>query len=155
MADEVKGLIGGIRLAYGAVGVVTTVVALATDRVVAILNVFGIAGVVMLVVGIGTWNSMEAGQPYQRVKWSAIAMGAAGLVAAFLMAVGRPMDENEKSFGILTFIGVANVIVFAGLLSLGLSYAQAAKRKTCPDCANQVLAAARKCQYCGYLFSEA
>ena len=67
------------------------------------------------------------------------------------------MDEGEKQFGLLTFIGLANVVVYAGVLSLGLSHlkrrGQRAK-KICPECANEVLQAAAKCQYCQYRFDS-
>ena len=36
-----------------------------------------------------------------------------------------------------------------------LAVSSAAETKRCPDCAEQVLAAARKCRYCGYRFDGA
>ncbi|WP_375430699.1 zinc ribbon domain-containing protein [uncultured Friedmanniella sp.] len=152
---ELSGLIGGIRLAYGVVGVVTTLAALATNRSIAVLNTMGVAGVVMLVVGGSVWQGSSAADDYSRVRNTAIAMSAAGAIAGLLMFFGRPLDENEKAFGLLTFIGVVNVIAYASLLSLGLAHLKkraGPAKKVCPECANEVLAAARKCQFCQYRF---
>ena len=55
-----------------------------------------------------------------------------------------------------TFIGIAVLVFYAFTAAVGwkrLARPEAA-RKTCPDCANSVLAAARKRQHCGYRFSD-
>jgi ribosomal protein S27AE len=130
------------------------VVALATDQTIAVLNYFGVAGVVMLVAGIGTYLAYEGTPPLGQLKYASLAMSGTGVVAALLMFFGRPMDEAEKAFNILTIIGVVNVVVMAGLLSLYLEHFSKSltKQKKCPECANTVLAEARKCQFCHYKF---
>jgi hypothetical protein len=159
MNEELKGVVGGIRLICGLVGGATTLAAVVTNQTVAILNAFGVAGVIMLLVAGSTWHYYETdgwgdGTQLGRVKYTFIAMLASGVVASLLMFFGRPMDEAEKAPGLLTAIGVMNVVVIAALVSLGLGHLSKSlsKRKKCPECANEVLFEARKCQFCQHRF---
>jgi hypothetical protein len=153
--DELKGLVGGLRLAFAGVGVITTLAAIATEQGVVILNTIGVAGLGMVVIGGYVWVSSKASDPLKPVRNTALAVSVTGLIGALLFFTGRPLDEEEKEPGFLTVLGVLTVIMCATLLSLGLSYYKrqnAPKMKQCPECANEVLAEARKCQYCQHRF---
>jgi hypothetical protein len=68
---------------------------------------------------------------------------------------GRPLDEDERAFNILTILGGISLVIGALILSPLAKRILEPPRKICPDCANSVLAAARKCQYCNYRFDIA
>lgn len=158
MIDQLGKLIGGIRLVWAVIGVVTAVVALATAQTVAILNAIGVAGFAAAMGGGAVWAVSGGSPEFTRVRNAAIGMTLGFLLGFFLMFIGRPLDENEKQFGPLTFIGIVVLIAYGTLLSAGLSFIKRKAEpatKVCPECANKVLAAAAKCQYCQYRFDGA
>lgn len=76
------------------------------------------------------------------------------LVFGGVFLLGRPLDEDEKALGLLTFVGGA-YLFFVAFLAVTAGPLLGGPRKTCPDCANKVLTEARKCQHCGYRFDAA
>jgi hypothetical protein len=158
----VTGLVGGVRLLLGAIGLISTISGLINDSVVAALNTAGVIGLPALVIcGWPVLAMLFGGQhsnhdPESSFKTALITSLVVTAIAAVAFLAGRPMDENELQFGLLTIMGIAVTLMFAVLASAGWKYALKGRQppqKTCPDCANTVLTAARKCQYCGYRFN--
>jgi hypothetical protein len=140
----------------GVVGAYVLLSGFVNASVVAALNSAGVVGVVVLVFGIGAWMSGDDSDRLSRIRNTCWVVGIATVVAGLLFLFGRPMDEKEKQPGLLTVIGVISVLALATLVTLAWREVQKSggpKKKKCEDCANMVLAEARKCQYCGYRFN--
>jgi len=84
----------------------------------------------------------------------AAAVSAALYAGLFLDAAERGSEANQ-SFG---FAQLAAIILGAGasvIIWQEVEWQRNRTRKQCPDCAHEVLAAARKCEHCGYRFDLA
>lgn len=103
----------------------------------------------------------------------AILLGLAGLAYALFVGLDRGANlrycavlepsvctTEKPGLGIYA-LGLAGLLAAAGGFglrrdSLGYDWAdQEATHKQCPDCAEEVLAAARVCRFCGHEFAEA
>jgi hypothetical protein len=156
LATSAKSAVGASRLLLGGVGVITTIAGLVNTSTVAALNTAGVIGVGALVIGGGVYLSGNDGvnTPEQRsahARTTLFVMLGVSAVFGLLLLIGRPLDEDEKAAGLLTVIGCA-YLFFCAFLAVSAGPLFGPEHKTCPDCANNVLAAARKCQHCGYRF---
>jgi hypothetical protein len=120
---------GAMRGLGAFIGLASAIVGLADSSVVVALNTLG------LIVGPGLMLGIVA-----------------VLCAIGFFAFGRPLDQEERDPNVLTFLGGASLVAGALLLAMLRQLMQPAKQ-TCPECANSVLATARKCQSCGYRFT--
>lgn len=155
MFEGLNGIVRGFRLLVGALGLVTMAVGLMNQSTVVALNTIGVVGLAGLVIGGGTYFSSDGGDQLSRARTTLIAMVITTAISTLLFVFGRPFDENEKQFGLLSFVGAAALAFYAYVAAAGWHHfvqATAPQTKQCPDCAQQVLAAARKCQHCGYRF---
>jgi hypothetical protein len=158
--SSIAGLVAGMRLLFAAVGVFTTIAGLATQSTVVALNSAGVIGLAGLVIGGGFYISMrdETNTPeeqIQRVKVTLIVLAIVTPLSAFLFfVVGEGLREEESGVNLLTIMGLVTLIFYAFIAAAGwkMILPEIQDTKTCPDCANQVLQAARKCQHCGYRF---
>jgi Uncharacterised protein family UPF0547. len=133
----------------GLIGAISTIAGLFKGDPVYILTAAGYVGMAALlpaciVGGIGV--SPERQLP------AAIGCIAFGVVALLLGGLRR---DETASFNLLSALGIA-VIVGVFLLTVSAynewQKQQAPAHKTCPDCANVILDAARVCEHCGYRF---
>lgn len=160
MSSSISGLVTGMRALFAAVGVFTTIAGLATQSTVVALNSAGVIGLAGLVIGGIFYFSMrdDIDKPedqIQRVKVTLIILAIVTPLSAFLFfVVGEGLREEESGVNLLTIMGLATLLFYAFIASIGwkLILPQVQDTKACPDCANQVLQAARKCQFCGYRF---
>ncbi len=137
------------------VGAVATLSGIVSSSVVAAVNTVGVVGVGALVIGGGVWWEYSDGDQAGRVRATCWAVGLTAAILGLLNALGRPLDEDERAPNLLTVIGVISIFGLALLVTLAWREIQASsepERKKCPDCANLVLAEARKCQHCGFVF---
>ena len=81
------------------------------------LTLSAFVGLASLVIGGGTWGSSSSENRMDRIRNTAWAIGITTAVSGIALALGRPLDENEKAAGLLTVIGVAFVF---GVLTLGV-----------------------------------
>lgn len=156
MADNPLGLAKGALLGLGTfLGLVSTVTGLASASMVAALNTLGVLGFGTFFVGLIAWSVYDGRPDNERIKAAATAtLIGAVVVAVLYFVIGRPLDESERQFNILSFMGIATLLGGAFVVASVNRTFQPAK-KTCPECANEVLAAARRCQYCGHRFDHA
>lgn len=141
----------------GAVGVVTTISGLISHSTIVALNTAGVIGVGSLVFGGGAFLSGPKSTPDERAttaRNALLTMVVASVVCGAVFLSGRGLDEKESQANVLTVIGAANIL-FCAFLAVSARSLLESDTKGCPDCANRVLSAARKCQYCGYRFDGA
>jgi uncharacterized membrane protein len=159
MADTSKpAALAAIQGVIGVIGAVTLIAGAVNRSVIAAVNTVGVLGVVGLTVGVTTWASSNSTDRRGQVRTTCIAVGIAALIGGIAFIAGRPMDESEKTSKLLTVIGGISIIGIALLVTLAwreVSQAKQPATKKCPDCANQVLAEARKCQFCAFRFDGA
>jgi hypothetical protein len=136
----------------GLIGLASGVAGLATGSVANGLNMLGVIGVGTLVVGGMTYASSDS------ARTTVMASGATAGVAAILFFAGGGLQSYEEGFNLLTVVGIATVVaavVLAAAMQKEYAAAKlAADTKTCPDCANRVKQAARRCQHCNHVFSS-
>jgi hypothetical protein len=141
----------------GAIGLVATIAGLATASAVVALNTIGVICMPALVIGGVLFYSMRDDEPLARLKVTLVAVAIVSALAAIAFLAGRGLDEDERTFNFLTFLGIASILLVTYLLTAGWHQwlkSQQPAQKVCPDCANTVLGAATKCQFCGYRFNE-
>jgi hypothetical protein len=142
----------------GGIGAVSAISGIAGSSAVIALNTIGILGSGSLIGAGLRWR--EGGSLPEKVKASSSQAGFGFAVCAFLYfgskaAGNRSFDFIGPTFGFFTILGIVWIVGAVVLASLIWEYQvrePPPERKTCPDCANEVLVAARKCQYCGYRF---
>jgi Uncharacterised protein family UPF0547 len=133
----------------GAVAAASTIAALAKGSFVYWLTAAGYVGFLAVAVGscVGVFMKEE--------DWWIAGLIGAVVGAICLWAFPLTAEENADEFNLLSALGIVFVI---GAFVLGVSEYEDRRKlaapamKTCPDCAREVLAAARKCEYCGYRF---
>lgn len=157
MLEGVSGVVRGFQLLLGAFGVYTTLQAVINESVVVAINTAGVVGLGGLVVGAMVYfNDLPPKENVaartQHLKVTLITIAVITAVAGLLFLAGRPLDESERAFSILTVVGIAVLLFYAYMASTGAEVLLKEPRRRCPECANEVLAAARKCQHCGYRF---
>jgi len=141
-----------------ALGCLSTFIGFAKYGSVPALNTIGVVGFFGLFLGgVIVFSSDFAEDLWTRLIWGLTVAAVVIPLSGLLFLFGRPLDEDERTFNILTIMGV--VTLGALLLAIGMTWQEWVKRnqpatKTCPDCANHVLAAARKCQHCGFRFDS-
>ena len=141
---------GGLLL--GGLGAVATITGLATASAVVALNTIGVIGLGTAFVAAGAYSINDDKPDHERIRNTLVATAIGAVVLAVIyFAFGRPLDANERQFNVLSFMGIAVLLGSAMLLALAKTLFEPAQ-KACPDCANSVLAAAKKCQHCGYRF---
>lgn len=143
--------------AIAVIGALTALAGIWSSSIVAALNTAGVIGVATLTIGAIVWSQGDSADPIRRVRVTAIAVGITAAVASFIHFVGRPMEGDELEVGFLTIIGVANLLAIATLGVLAWRTIDSSVKqpmKVCPMCAEQVLAAARICRYCGTAFDD-
>jgi hypothetical protein len=89
----------------------------------------GVTVIVSVTIGSGLF--VYAGGPWAMAAFSGI------------------LQVGTAVFGLVVLVGLAYLVYVAYERR---ERSRAPATKTCPDCANHVLVAARKCQYCGYRF---
>jgi len=149
-----RGARTAVTSAVAIIGGISTVAGLANASAVAALNTLGVLSVFTLVFG-GTAFSTGSDMA-EKVRYACWATSVSGIIGFLIFLAGRGLDESERQVNVLTVMGVANVLFMGTLVVLAyqqLTGGAATNSKTCPDCANTVLAAARKCQHCGYRFA--
>jgi hypothetical protein len=147
--DPVALFKSGAGLLYSALGAVGLITGLATNSMIAALNTIGIVGIGVLFIGWGANEFNDGKPPAARVKavLTATAVGGGAFVVLWFL-FARPLDAEEQQFGFLSFLGLAVLLIGATAIAYGKQLFEPPK-KTCPHCANQVLAAAKVCQHCG------
>lgn len=142
------------RVLSTAIGLFATIRGIRSDSVVVALNTMGVIGLAPLVLG-GAILFMD-GDLEDNLKPAVITASVVAVISCFLFfVVGRPLDEEERGVNLLTVLGVVAVAAFTLVATVGWQLVTRKQQKPCPDCANTVLAAAQKCQHCGYRFDSA
>ena len=147
--------LGALHGMAASVGIVSSLVGLAESSVVDGLNVLGIAGIATLIVGGGFYATRGADRA-ERVRGTVLVSSIAAVVAVVLFLLGDGLDPGEHGFGPLAASGVATAacgVLVLVLATRGHRAEKVPETKLCPECANRVLAAARKCRYCEHFFS--
>lgn len=137
----------------GLIGSISTVWGLVASDFWEIFSALGYIGFIAVWPLYVVWTA--TGEEWKR-KYLVFAV-VASLALGALLHLLFPFrdDENVGQFNLLALIGMAFVV---GLFFVGVGLYRAyegesrAAMKQCPDCANHVLAPARKCQFCGYHF---
>jgi hypothetical protein len=133
----------------GLIGAISTVAGIFKGNAVYILTAAGYVGIASMLPAAILYNLVEGGK-YEILA----AIGSVGFGLVCLLVFGL-RDEEVADFNALSVVGIIVIVV---LFSYGVHVFtewqkyQAPARKTCPDCANQVLAAAQVCQYCHHRF---
>jgi Na+/proline symporter len=142
------------RVLSTAIGLFATIRGIRSDSVVVALNTVGVIGLAPLVIG-GAILLMD-GDLEENLKPAVVTASVVAVISCFLFfVIGRPLDEEERGANLLTVLGVVAVAAFTLAATVGWQLVTKKQQKTCPDCANAVLAAASKCQHCGYRFDSA
>jgi hypothetical protein len=157
-ADEIRAVAKAARSvlsgAVALIGGITAIAGIWSSSLVTALNISGVIGVGTLTVGAITWFSSRT-TPVAKIRNTASAVGITALVTGLVFAVGRPLEGDELDFGLLTIVGAVNLLAVAVLALLAwqtISASAEPEMKTCPECAEQVLAAAVVCKHCHYRF---
>jgi hypothetical protein len=152
--DPVALFKSGFGMLYTALGAVGLVTGLVNASMIAALNTIGVIGIVVLLVAYAVAEFNADKPDVQRVKNTVAGTAIGGTIITVLwFAFARPLDAEERQFSILSFLGIGVLLV----AFMSIAYAKelvAPKMKKCPDCANEVLAEARKCQHCQHRFDE-
>lgn len=153
-AEKTSVALAAVKGVIGVIGAITTVAGIWSESLVVALNTVGVIGFGSAFVVAGMWSGIDT---VQGVRQTAIAVGVTAVVISVLFfGFGRPLDEEESKFNLLTFMGIGSILAIAVLATMAWRVIQTAaepSKKKCPDCANTVLAEARKCQYCAHVFS--
>lgn len=160
MLEGVSGVVRGFRLLLAALGAYTTLQAVISESVVVAINTAGVVGLGGLVIGGMVYfgdvpPKEDVAARVQHLKVTLITLVVVTAITGLVFLAGRPLDEDESAFSFLTLVGVLVLLFYAYVASLGAETFLKEPRKRCPDCANEVLAAARKCQHCGHRFVDA
>jgi hypothetical protein len=148
----VKAAKTAVSVGLGLVGAITSVAGIWSDSLVVALNVAGVIGVGTLTIGIMTWSM--GSDTVSRIKQTAWAVAITAMVSGAAFASGRGLDAKERAAGLLTVIGGIN-LVFTGAVGVLAWRAVSAKAtKVCPECGEEVLAAALKCKHCQFRFKD-
>jgi ribosomal protein S27AE len=149
-----------VRAVVGLIGVASAISGLISESLIVPLNTVGVVGgivsVLMIAVGVGLWRAGaqtadDRRDIYRVLLW---VFAVASAIGWLLFLFGRPLEGSEHELSILTFMGTLYLLI-AVWLSVAVGKLREPNKKNCPDCANSVLAAARKCQHCGYRFDTA
>lgn len=174
---EVEPNIGGLGLAFAAAILAIVSVFLPALESSAFEKIFKNTliqsghGWIIIGCAIGIIGGIYRVYSSRRDTWSVFILGAIILGVAIYSAtgdrttlhgtslLGETLETKASPAVGIYAAGAAGVIaMFAGLVLAGHvfeSYQSGGRRtKTCPDCAETVLAAARVCKHCGYEFNE-
>jgi hypothetical protein len=155
MSSEAARVVGGFRLLLGGFGLISTVSGLISKSTVVALNTVGVVGMGALIIG-GIVYFGDTEDPVSNLKFTLITMAIVTAIMGVAFLAGRPLDEGEKQFGVLTIIGIAVALFFAYMASVGadmLMKSKLAQQTTRPD--NETTASATTpevlvpCPHCG------
>ena len=148
--------LGGLRGLATLIGLISAVSGLMSSSTIVALNTLGIIGLPVLVVAFVFRSEIINDEDKETGSIIVIIIAVLVLIGSIVyFGFGRPLDEDERAFNILTILGGISLVIGALILSPLAKRILEPPRKICPDCANSVLAAARKCQYCNYRFDIA
>lgn len=155
LLTALRGARTAITTAVAIIGGISTVAGFVNASAVTAVNMLGVLSVATLVFGGIAFS--EGRDMSEKVRHACWATAVSGIIGFLIFLAGRGLDESERQVNVLTVMGLANLLFMGTLVVLAFQHLTgeaASPRKTCPDCANTVLAAARKCQHCGYRFAE-
>jgi hypothetical protein len=141
------------------VGLVSGISGLASSSWIVPLNILGYCSVLCVPLGLSV-GTRTANKEFDRgVRNGALASSIGAIVMLIIyFTVARPLQGDERAFNILTIFGMLSIIAVCVVLPITGAYYKrlnAPAMRKCPDCANEVLLEARKCQYCQYRFDDA
>lgn len=145
--------VSAILTVAGIIGAISSIAALFKGSLVYALTAAGYVGFVALFVGSIVVQFREDDDNAELIA------GLVGVTVGAVCLVAFPFTEEEdaNTFNVLSVIGIVAIVVFFVMLVDAydkVKKAKEAEHKTCPECANSVLAAARKCQHCEYRFDQ-
>jgi hypothetical protein len=126
-----------------------------------LLSGWSSVGVVLPWAGVAYLGVAEALILYLLVKpgelqgdsvWTARLGGAIAVVMIPLTVIAALLSGDKFLLGSIAVFGLLGGLVNAGQYYRKLQRDRAASSKVCPECAEDVKAAARKCRHCGYRF---
>lgn len=140
----------------GFIGAISTVAGVFKGHALFILTAAGYIGVAWLpAMAVSFWFERDKTPSNQMAT---MVGGLCGGVLFFLIGGLGVSPSRASEWRPLSYVGVVTIgVLFIYGVHVFNAAAQAKKEtvKTCPDCANVVLAAARVCQHCGYRFAPA
>jgi hypothetical protein len=155
LLTALRGARTAITTAVAIISGISTIAGLGSASAVAAVNTLGVLAVFTMTFGGAAFY--DGGDMSEKVRHACWATAVSGIVGFLIFLAGRGLDEAERQVNILTVMGGANLVFMGTLVVLAFQNVTggvAPPEKTCPDCANTVLAAARKCQHCGYRFAK-
>jgi chromate transport protein ChrA len=133
----VTAVVGAVRLAASGWSAVPDVLYWTSWAYVVLAIVVGVVALLGRDVGLSRWQASR--------------------MLAIVVGLGALLAFNPDRFLVIVvgLVGVLTGFALAFIQYVEWRRSVAASHKTCPDCAEQVKAAAKVCRYCGYRFSAA
>ncbi|HUB99951.1 MAG TPA: zinc ribbon domain-containing protein [Solirubrobacterales bacterium] len=126
----------------------------------AVLAALGIVGLVSLAVAtawiavaaavVAVFGVPDAHEKALRIMALGILVALAGIGAALWFSGLLSLGDGLDRFGIFQAAGIVTLVWSAGFIAIESRRAFRDRHKSCPECANTVLDAARVCHFCGF-----